>query len=88
MRSISHLRLYTIKKIYRKFLASGVDYPWFQIIGRYRAPNSLESWKVLNTDDPKVIYQYASEWAEFLDWETKPVFTDEEAGPLVAKVYS
>ena len=23
-----------------------------------------------------------SEWAEFLDWETTPLFTDEEAGPI------
>ena len=28
------------------------------------------------------------EWAEFLNWETTPVFTDEEAGPIVAKVYT
>jgi len=43
---------------------------------------------VLNTDDPKEIYQHAAEWGEFLNWETTPVFTDEEAGPIVAKVYS
>ena len=42
----------------------------------------------LGSDDPKAIYQHAAEWGEFLNWETTPVFTDEEAGPLVAKVYS
>ena len=36
----------------------------------------------------KAIYQHAAEWGEFLNWETTPVFTDEEAGPIVAKVYS
>ena len=45
-------------------------------------------WIVLKTDDPKAIYQHAAEWGEFLNWETTPVFTDEEAGPIVAKVYS
>ena len=43
---------------------------------------------VLKTDDPKAIYQHAAEWGEFLNWETTPVFTDEEAAPMVAKVYS
>ena len=45
----------------------------------------LEGWIVLKTDDPKAIYQHAAEWGEFLNWETTPVFTDEEAGPIVAK---
>ena len=52
------------------------------MILRYRSPDSLEGWKVLNTDDPKAIYQYVGEWAEFLDLETRPVFTDEEADDL------
>ena len=70
------------------FLGGGGDYPGVEIIGRYHAPGSLEGWIVLKTDDPKAIYQHAAEWGEFLNWETTPVFTDEEAGPLVAKVYS
>ena len=45
-------------------------------------------WIVLKTDDPKAIYQHAAEWGEFLNWDTTPVFTDDEAGPIVAKVYS
>ena len=68
------------KKGTEKFLAGGGDYPWVKMIGRYRAPNSLEGWVVLNTDDPKALYQYAAEWAEFLNWNTTPVLTDEEAG--------
>ena len=71
-----------------KFLGGGGDYPGVEMIGRYHAPGSLEGWIVLKTDDPKAIYQHAAEWGEFLNWETTPVFTDEEAGPIVAKVYS
>ena len=71
-----------------KFLGGGGDYPGVEIIGRYHAPGSLEGWIVLKTDDPKAIYQHVAEWGEFLNWETTPVFTDEEAGPIVAKVYS
>ena len=71
-----------------KFLGGGGDYPGVEMIGRYHAPGSLEGWIVLKTDDPKAIYQHAAEWGEFLNWETTPVFTDEEAGPIVANVYS
>ena len=71
-----------------KFLGGGGDYPGVEMIGRYHAPGSLEGWIVLKTDDPKAIYQHAAEWGEFLNWEATPVFTDEEAGPIVAKVYS
>ena len=43
---------------------------------------------LLSSKRSKAIYQHAAEWGEFLNWETTPVFTDEEAGPIVAKVYS
>ena len=76
------------KKGAEKFLGGGGNYPGVEMIGRYHAPGSLEGWIVLKTDDPKAIYQHAAEWGEFLNWETTPVFTDEEAGPIVAEVYS
>ena len=58
------------------------------MIGRYHEPGSLEGWIVSNTHDPKAIYQHSAEWDEFLNLETKKVFTDEEAGSIVSKVYS
>ena len=54
----------------------------------FSGKGSLEGWIVVETDDPKALYEHAAEWAEFLDWETTPVLTDEEAGPICAKVYS
>ena len=71
-----------------KFLATGAPYPGVKSFSRYHAPGSLEGWIVVKTDDPKALYEHAAEWAEFLDWETTPVLTDEEAGPICAKVYS
>tara|TARA_Y100001968_G_scaffold48329_1_gene38691 strand:+ start:1152 stop:1274 length:123 start_codon:yes stop_codon:yes gene_type:complete len=32
-------------------------------------------------------YEHAAEWAEYLDWKTTPVFTDDEAGPICSKIY-
>jgi len=42
----------------------------------------------VETDNPGDLYEHAAEWAEYLDWEVTPVFTDEQAGPLIAKVYT
>ena len=71
-----------------KFLSGGGDYPVVEMIGRYHAPGSLKGWIVLKTDDPKAIYQDASELGEFLNLETTAVFTDEEAGPIITKIFS
>ena len=71
-----------------KFLASGGNYPRVEMISRYHTSDSLEEWIVLKTDNPKAIYENAAQWSKFLNWKTTPVFTDEEAGPLVANVYS
>ena len=71
-----------------KFLATGAPYEGAEMLGRYHAPGSLEGWILVKAEDPKALYEHAAEWAEFLDWETAPVFTDEEAGPICAKIYS
>ena len=58
------------------------------MLGRYHAPGSREGWILVKAKDPKTLYVHAAQWAEFLDWENTPVFTDEEAGPICAKIYS
>ena len=76
------------QKSAEKFLATGAPYPGVKSFSRYHSPGSLEGWIIVDSDDPKAIYEHAAEWAEFLDWETTPVLTDEEAGPICAKIYS
>ena len=71
-----------------KFLKTGAPYSNANMIGRYHAPGSLEGWIIVEAKDPTALYEHAAEWAEFLDWETTPVFTDEQAGAIVSKVYS
>ena len=72
----------------RKFLATQAPYPRANMLGRYHGPGSLEGWILVETDDPTALYEHVAEWGEFMEWETIPVFTDEEAGPVVAKIYS
>ena len=55
------------------------------MLGRHNAPGSLEGWILIKVEDTKALYEHAAEWAEFLDWETTSVFTDEEAGYIYQK---
>ena len=52
------------------------------------APGSLEGWILVKVKNPKALYEHTDEWVEFLDWETTPVFTDEDACPICAKIHS
>ncbi len=71
----------------KKFLTTGALYAGAKMIGGYHSQVSLEGWILVKAEDPKALYQHAAEWSEDLDYETTPVFTDEEAGPIGAKIF-
>lgn len=71
----------------KKFLATGAPFPECKSFKRLHGPGSCEGWILVETDDPKVCYEHAAEWAEIMHWTVTPVCTDEEAAPLIAKVY-
>ena len=72
----------------RKFLATGAPFPECKSWKRFHGPGSVEGWILVEADNADACYEHAAEWAECLDWEVTPVLTDEQAGPLMAKVYS
>lgn len=76
------------EKAARQFMATGAPFPVCTSWKRFHAPGSVEGWILVETDDAAVCYEHAAEWAEYLDWKVTPVFTDEQAGPLIGKVYS
>ena len=72
----------------KKFMATGAPFPSCMSWKRFHAPGSVEGWILVEADDASACYEHAAEWAECLDWEVTPVLSDEEAGPLIAKVYA
>ena len=76
------------EKAARQFLATGAPMPECKSWQRFQAPGSVQGWIIVETNDAGVCYEHAAGWAEFLDWDVTPVFTDDQAGPLIAKVYS
>jgi len=71
----------------KKFLSSGAPFPDCKSFKHLHGPGSCEGWILVESDDPKVCYDHAAEWAEIMHWTVTPVCTDEEAAPLIAKVY-
>ena len=76
------------EKAARQFLATGAPMPECKSWQRFHAPGSVQGWIIVETNAAEVCYEHAAEWAEFLDWDVTPVFTDDQAGPLIGKVYS
>ena len=69
-------------------MATGAPFPACKSWKRFHAPGSVGGWILVEADDASACYEHAAEWAECLDWEVTPVLSDEEAGPLIAKVYA
>ena len=72
----------------RKFLTTGAPFPECKSWKRFHGPGSVEGWILVEADHADACYEHAAEWAECLDWEVTPVLSDDQAGPLIAKVYS
>ena len=72
----------------RKFLATGAPFPECQSWKRFHGPGSVEGWILVEAENADACYEHAAEWAECLDWEVTPVLPDEQAGPLMAKIYT
>lgn len=71
-----------------KFLDTGAPMPTgCTLVGRYHASGSVNGWLIAETDDPTHIYAHASEWADYLNWKTTPVFSDEQAGVTSASIW-
>ena len=56
------------------------------MIGRYHAPGSTKGWIIVKTDDLSAIAKFATDWSEFIEWETTPVLEDDTAGEAAAAV--
>ena len=76
------------EKAARKFMATGAPMPECKSWKRFHAAGSVQGWIIVETEDPQACYEHAAEWAECLDWTVIPVFTDEQAGALISKVYN
>ena len=76
------IKLGCFEKAHSKFHEAGAPMPeGSRLVGRWHAPGSVNGWLVVETDNPETVYIHAAEWGELIEWETTPVFPDDQAGP-------
>ena len=70
------------------FLKSGAPAPaGLKILGRWHGPGSVNGWALVESDDPKAVYEHVAQWASLLDLEVTPVLEDADAAEALSKVY-
>ena len=70
------------------FLKSGAPMPdGVKLIGRWHGPGSVIGWALVESDDPKAVYEHVAQWASMLDLDVTPVVDDAEGGEALSRVY-
>lgn len=71
-----------------EFLKSGAPMPdGLTMLGRWHTPGSVSGWVLVETTDPKPLYEHIAEWANMLELQTMPVVEDRDAAEALQKVY-
>jgi hypothetical protein len=77
----------TFRATIDRFLeAGGLPPEGVDMIGRWHSMSGT-GCAVVETDDPKALYEWVAEWSEFLSLTTTPVLDDEEAGEVLGAMY-
>ena len=70
-----------------RFLSNGAPPPdGVDLRGRWFNAVHSKGYMLVETDDPKGLYRYASEWASLIDFEVDPVVTDQDAAAVLASM--
>ena len=70
----------------QKFLTTDEPFDGVEMIGRHHAAGSAKGWIIVKTDELSAIARFATDWSEFIEWETTPVLEDDAAGEAAAAV--
>ena len=70
-----------------RFLETGAPPPeGVTLRGRWFTASHNKGFMLAETDDPKALFRYVSEWASIIDFEIEPVVTDEEAASVLREM--
>jgi hypothetical protein len=71
----------------QRFLETGGKAPeGATLLGRWFTTNG-KGYAVVEASDVKPVFQLVAEWQEFMEVEAVPVLEDEDAGPILGKLY-
>jgi hypothetical protein len=67
-----------------RFLESGAPPPdGVTLRGRWFTASHSKGFMLVESDNPKLLFRYVSEWASIVDFEIEPVVTDDEAASVL-----
>jgi hypothetical protein len=58
-----------------------------KFLGRWHAADLTGGFTLTETDNPTLIYEQSAIWIGVMDLKIVPVIEDDEAGPVLAKVF-
>ena len=70
-----------------RFLETGALPPaGVTLDGRWFTASHSKGFMLVETDDPKALFRWTSEWADMIEFQIEPVVTDDEAGPILQEL--
>ena len=73
-------------KALERFKATGGAPPHkgVKLVARYFYADASGGYTIAESDDPVALARGSKEWADLLEFDVRPVFTDEQAGAVLA----
>ena len=67
-----------------RFLETGAPPPeGVTLLGRWFTASHSRGYMLVETNDPKALFRWTSEWADLIDFQIEPVIRDDEAAPIL-----
>ena len=70
-----------------RFLETGAPPPdGVTLHSRWFTASHSKGFMLAETDDPKALFRWVSEWADVIDFVIEPVLRDDEAAPILREM--
>ena len=70
-----------------RFLETGAPPPeGVTLHGRWFTASHSKGFMLVETNDPKALFRWTSEWADLIEFQIEPVVTDSEAAPILKEM--
>jgi hypothetical protein len=77
-----------LPEVMKRFLAGQAQpQEGLKLLGRWHKTDLSGGFSLMESDDPKAIYEFALRWADVLELDSHAVIEDAEAGPIIAKAF-
>ena len=77
-----------VSEVVARFLTTGAPGPkGVKLIGRWHKADMSGGFTLVESDDPKALYEGSAEWADLIEIHGSVVVDDAEAGAVLGKLF-